>query len=67
MKIQHNSELVLLNISEVADVLNVSTATLYRWRSEKRNMPRATRVGGRVLWTKAAVYEWLETQAEELI
>lgn len=58
------SKHALLSIQEVAEQLCVSTATLYRWRSEGQDMPRAMRIGSRVRWTQESVDEWLSLQLE---
>lgn len=48
----------LLAPGELAQRLNVSTATLYLWRSRDRG-PAWTKVGGQVRYAEAAVNDWL--------
>jgi excisionase family DNA binding protein len=58
------SRLVLLNIDDVAELLGVSVATIYRWRSLGENCPPAFKIGGSVRWSQEAVDDWLEAQME---
>ncbi|MGA1812755.1 helix-turn-helix domain-containing protein [Frondihabitans sp. 4ASC-45] len=51
-----------LDVGAIAEQLGVSVATIYRWRSEKRDMPRAFKAGGKVRWTQDSVDEWVQSQ-----
>ncbi len=51
-----------LDINSLAAQLGISAATLYRWRSEKRDMPRAFKAGGKIRWTQKSVDEWVQAQ-----
>jgi excisionase family DNA binding protein len=59
-----HSRVVLLNIDDVADLLGVSVATIYRWRSLGESCPPAFKIGGQVRWSQESVDRWLEAQME---
>ena len=54
----------LLNIEQVADLLGISKASIYRARSEGNAhiYPPAIQVGTRIRWRLSTVLEWLEEQ-----
>jgi predicted DNA-binding transcriptional regulator AlpA len=54
-----------LDINDLADQLNVSVATLYRWRSDGSDMPKGFKLGGLVRWTQKAVDEWVQVQMDK--
>jgi predicted DNA-binding transcriptional regulator AlpA len=51
-----------LDVNDVAEQLGMSVATIYRWRSDGTDMPRAFKVGGRVRWTQQSVDDWIDAQ-----
>lgn len=53
----------LMTLSEVAEMLGVPVATLYRWRHRGEG-PRGYRIGRHVRYRRAAVDAWVETQAD---
>lgn len=56
----------LLDIDEVAAKLGLKKQTLYRWRSEGRDMPQAVKIGSRVRWREGAVDAWIDAQSAGL-
>jgi excisionase family DNA binding protein len=48
----------LLDITEAADYLNLSTSTLYSWVSQRR-IPHL-KIGGRVRFDKKALDRWIK-------
>lgn len=52
-----------LTIEELAELARVSPNTVRKWRHLNQG-PRATKVGGRVIFAQADVDAWLEGQAE---
>jgi excisionase family DNA binding protein len=48
----------LLTVGEMADLLRVSTDTIYSWTAEGR-LPRATWIGRRLLWRAEDIDELL--------
>lgn len=48
----------LLDTAQVAEVLRVKPATVAEWRRQKRG-PDFAIIGGRRLYTREAVLEWL--------
>ena len=54
----------LLSVEEVAEILGVPRATLYRWRY-KGTGPRGIPVGRHIRFKPADVERWLESQAKE--
>lgn len=53
----------LLDIDALADQLGVAPQTLYRWRSEGKDMPKGFLVGSRVRWRQGTVDAWIEASA----
>lgn len=51
-----------LDVSDVAEQLGVAVQTLYRWRSEGKDMPKGFKVGGRVRWRQESVDAWITAQ-----
>lgn len=51
-----------LDINDLAEVLGLSKASLYRWRSDGTDMPQGFKIGSRVRWTQQSVDEWIEAQ-----
>jgi len=52
-----------LTSAQVAELLQVDPATVYRWASTDSTMP-ATRVGGVVRFEAAALYHWLASRTQ---
>ena len=51
----------LLKIADVAELLNVPVATVYRWRHE-RTGPRAYKIGKHLRYRLEDVLDWLDSQ-----
>jgi len=51
-----------LTISEAAEIMRTPVNTLYAWRS-KGVGPRACKVGRRLLYPRADLLAWIESQA----
>ena len=49
----------LLDVKQVAQILNCSTRTVYRL-SDGGKMPRPLRVGNLVRWSHDTINEWIE-------
>ena len=56
-----------LDVNDVAQQLGLSVATIYRWRSDGTDMPKAFKIGGRVRWTQKAVDDWIDAQIAEAV
>ena len=56
-----------LDVNDVAEQLGMSVATIYRWRSDGTDMPKAFKVGGRVRWTQKSVDDWIDAQIAEAV
>ena len=56
-----------LDVNEVAEQLGMSVATIYRWRSDGTDMPKAFKIGGRVRWTQLSVDEFLDAQIAKAV
>jgi excisionase family DNA binding protein len=52
---------MLLTASEVADLLRTSTKAVYAM-VERRSLPGVTRIGRRVLFSRASLLQWLDQQ-----
>jgi excisionase family DNA binding protein len=52
----------LLDVKVVARLLGCSTRTVWRW-SDGGQMPRPTRIGGLVRWSRASLERWLDRKA----
>lgn len=57
---------VLLSPAELARLLSVPVATLYRWRSQ-HDRPPGFRVGRHVRYRLDEVQEWLETRRDQFV
>jgi excisionase family DNA binding protein len=53
----------LLTVQELADELRVAPSTLYQWRTDRRG-PASFRLGGRVVYRRAAVEAWIDSQEQ---
>jgi excisionase family DNA binding protein len=49
----------LLRVEDLAEVLGVSRATLYRWLARGGALPPSRRLGGRRVWARPHVVRWL--------
>jgi predicted DNA-binding transcriptional regulator AlpA len=49
----------LLTIEEVSKITRVPVPTLRYWRSTKTGGPRSANLGGRVVYKRSAVEEWI--------
>ena len=56
-----------LDINDLADRYGISAATIYRWRSEGRDMPRALKIGNAVRWRLEEVERWEAEHTGEAI
>ena len=54
----------LMTLLEVSQLLGVPVATLYAWRHRGEG-PTGYRIGRHVRYRRAAVEEWIETQADQ--
>ena len=54
----------LMTLLEVSQLLGVPVATLYGWRHRGEG-PTGYRIGRHVRYRRAAVEEWIETQADQ--
>lgn len=54
----------LLGVEAVAELLGVSTRTVWDLRAQGRFAP-ATKVGRRVFWRREKITAWLELQTED--
>ncbi len=54
----------LLPLVELAEVLGVSPATIYGWRTRGEG-PRAIKVGGRLRFRRSEVDRWLEANSDQ--
>lgn len=52
-----------LTASQLAVMLQVDAATVYRWASQDASMP-ATRIGGTVRFEVAAIHRWLAARTQ---
>lgn len=53
-----------LNVDQAAERLGLAVQTLYRWRSEKHDMPKGFTIGNRLRWYEDVVDDWMEAQYE---
>lgn len=51
--------LKMITADQLADILNISTRTLWRLRSQGQ-LPPAIRLGGSVRWSRQVVQAWIE-------
>jgi len=52
----------LLNTQQVAELLNMSAATLISWRSKGESKLKFYKLGRRVLYAEQEVENWLKTK-----
>lgn len=64
MSKQTQGDSALLDVDAVAEILGVSTRTIWDLRAQGRFAP-ATKVGRRVLWRREKITAWLELQTED--
>ncbi len=55
----------LLDVEQVAEMLNCSTRHVYRL-SDRGRMPRPVKLGGIVRWSKAELKSWLEAGCPDM-
>lgn len=53
------SETLLLTVPELAELLRVSTHTIYSWRKTGKPAPPSVKVGGQIRYRRADVEAWL--------
>jgi len=53
----------LMTLNEIADLLGIPVATLYRWRHRGEGPP-GYRIGRQVRFRRAAVEAWIESRAD---
>lgn len=51
-----------LDVAQLAEELGVSVQTIYRWRSEGADMPKAFKVGSQLRWKQETVDQWIAAQ-----
>jgi predicted DNA-binding transcriptional regulator AlpA len=54
----------LLLMPEVSKMTRVPIPTLQYWRSTKRGGPKSARLGGRVVYRRSDVEEWINSAFE---
>lgn len=47
------------DVHNIAEVLGVSVATIYRWRSDGTPMPPAIKIGQAIRWRPETVEAWM--------
>ena len=47
-----------LDVNDLAERYGISVFTIYRWRSEGRDMPPALKIGNAVRWRLEEVERW---------
>lgn len=57
-----NFENLYLTTSELADLLHIKRNTIERWRVSKSCPVPWTKIGGRILYKKQDILDYLETQ-----
>lgn len=55
---------VVLDVEQTAAKLGVAAQTLYKWRSNGTDTPRAFKIGKRLRWYEDVVDAWIAVQAE---
>lgn len=53
-----------LTIRDLAEILGISVATLYRWRAEGVDLPPAIELGSRLRWRRESVDAWAAAKEE---
>ncbi|MFD2674805.1 helix-turn-helix transcriptional regulator [Gulosibacter bifidus] len=56
----------LLTIQDLAQRMQVSTSTLYRWRSEGTPLPPSIRIGKSIRWRESDVAQWIADKNVEV-
>ena len=59
-----SSENPFLTLEEVANLLRTPAKTLYSWRYERKGPP-AFKVGKKLLYPRARLLEWIDSQMAE--
>ena len=54
----------LLTIDEVAEILGITTRSVYRWH-ERGQFPRPVHVSNRPMWLQETVDAWIEAKVLE--
>lgn len=54
---------VVLTINQAAEKLGLSVQTLYKWRSERKDMPQGFTIGNRVRFYEDVVDAWIEKRS----
>ena len=49
----------LLNVKQLAEVLNTKPGTIYSWISRHVDMPPSIRIGGTTRWRLSTVEQWV--------
>ena len=57
-------DLQLLTAADLAEIARTSVAAIHTARYRKQ-LPPAVKIGGRVLWRRSDVDEWLRAQLED--
>lgn len=60
-----NIERLMIDVSQVADMLSCSTQSIRVWSSEGR-MPRPCRIGRSIRWRLKEVRDWIAAGAPDL-
>lgn len=58
---------VVLTINQAAEKLGLSVQTLYKWRSEGKDMPKGFTIGNRVRFYEDVVDAWIEKRSETAV
>ena len=57
---KEGNEMDVLNVPEFAELLGMTVQSLYARRSrDPQSLPRAIRIGRRLVWRRETVEEWL--------
>ena len=61
MKTARQSSLDLVTVDEVADMLGKSPQSI-RWMRHTGELPTAAKIGGRVVWKRQQILDWVDQQ-----